>query len=157
MTHAVETDRFARYRPSPHLLMVMLRASAVDDGKGGPWLTLARAYDNPQVFSHHIATAPTAFSPHQVVMCSGVELLGKYCSITHRVPANLTAPDGIELRHLANWCVERTDVELWDTDLQAWHRKYMGPLAKERRAREANDGASRVRSLRWLMAEEWLR
>lgn len=159
MTHAVETtDRWAPYRPKPHTLMVMLRASAVSDGQGGPWLTLHRAYDNPKIFTHHIAmSAPTAYSNNRVVMCSGVELLGQYCAITRRVPADIAHPDTEELRRLGDWCVQRTNVELWEFDLPAWVRKHEGPAARDRREQEAADAASRVRSLRWLLAEEWLR
>lgn len=159
MTHALEeADRLAPYRPHPHTLMLTLRAAAVDDGQGGPWLTLTRAHDNPRVFRHHIGlTAPTAYSANCVVLCSGTELLGKFCSITHGVPADIHRPTGAELRTLGTWVCERAKVELWDHDLAAWVRWYMGPLAKDRRANDFADAQSRVRSLRWLLAEEWLR
>lgn len=159
MTHALEqADRLAPYRPSPHVLMLMLRASAVDDGHGGPWLTLTRAHDNPLVFAHHITlVSPMAYSANRVTLCSGAELLGKFCSITRGVPANILDPTSAELRALGDWCCKRVNVELWHDDPAAWVRWYMGPLAKERRAYELEDAQSRVRSLRWLMAEEWLR
>jgi hypothetical protein len=159
MTHALnEVDALAPYRPHPHTLMLMLRASAIADGRGGPWLTLTRAHGSARVFQHHIGfSAPTAYSPDRVLMCSGVELLGKYCSITRGVPANITEPTGPELRELGTWCCERVKVALWDEDVHAWARWYMGPIARDKRAAEADDAASRVRSLRWLLAEEWLR
>lgn len=158
MSHALnQADRWAPYRPHPHTLMLMLRSSAVEDGRGGPWLTLTRAHD-ARHFAHHIAlTAPTAYSTDRVLMASGAELLGKYCALTRGVPANIVNPTSGELRALGDWCCERTKVDLWDADVNAWVRWYMGPLAKDKRAAEADDAMSRVRSLRWLLAEEWLR
>lgn len=159
MSHALEeVDPLAAYRPSGHTLMVMLRAAAVDDGHGGPWLSLTRTRTTPRVFVHHIGvTEPHAYSNDRLVLCSGVELLGKFCALTRGVPANITHPDRTELRALGDWTVKRVNVPLWDTDQQAWLREYMGPLAMDRRASERDACASRVRSLRWLMAEEWLR
>lgn len=160
MTHAqeVETDPLARYRPSGQILMVMLRAAAVDDGRGGPWLTLSRSHATPRVFVHHVnVTEPQPFSNGFVVMCSGVELLGKFCKITRGVPANIVNPRVDELRELGDWAIKRVDVETWDRDIVAWGQRYNGPLAQDRRADERTECESRVRSLRWLMAEEWLR
>lgn len=164
MSHALEqaeqTDPLAEYRPSGHMLMLMLRASAVDDGHGGPWLSLTRARNTgtARVFVHHISvTEPHAFSNDRLVLCSGVELLGKFCALTRGVPANILNPNRDELRALGDWTVTRVNAPLWDADARAWLREYMGPLARDRRARELDDAASRVRSLRWLMAEEWLR
>lgn len=159
MTHALEqADPLARFRPNGHTLMVMLRASAVDDGHGGPWLSLARSRTNPPVYVHHISvTQPGDFSNDRVVLCSGVELLGKFCSVTRGVPANIVDPNRAELRELGDWCVTRVNAPLWEYDQRAWLREYMGPLAQDRRARERDHAESRVRSLRWLMAEEWLR
>lgn len=160
MTHALETaDPWAAYRPSGHQLMLMLRASAVDDGNGGPWLSLTRSRAaGPRVYVHHISvTLPQAYSNDRLLMCSGVELLGKFCALTRGVPANIVNPDRIELRSLGDWCVERVNAPLWDADQQRWLREYMGPRAMDRRANERDAAEGRVRSLRWLMAEEWLR
>lgn len=160
MTHALEApDPLAPYRPSGHTLMLMLRASAVDDGHGGPWLTLARSRDMaPRVYVHHITvTEPHAYSNDRLVLCSGVELLGKYCALTRVLPANLINPQRDELRALGDWCVKRVNAALWDADQERWLQEYMGPRARDRRADEHDAAVCRVRSLRWLMAEEWLR
>lgn len=161
MTHALETaDPWAAYRPTGHQLMLMLRASAVDDGHGGPWLSLVRSRDAAprRVYVHHISvTVPQAFSNDRLLMCSGVELLGKFCALTHGVPADIINPGRTELRALSDWCVERVNAPLWDADQQRWLREYMGPRAQDRRAYEHDAAEGRVRSLRWLMAEEWLR
>jgi hypothetical protein len=159
MTYAVEeTDPLARYRPSGQMLMVMLRAAAVDDGKGGPWLTMARSHATPRVFVHHVSVSePHPFTNNILVMCSGVELLGKFCTLTRGVPANIIRPHVDELRALGNWAIERVDTALWDQDIYAWGQHYNSARAQDRRTNERDDCVSRVRSLRWLMAEEWLR
>lgn len=152
-------DRWAPYRPTGTTLMLLLRAAAVDDGQGGPWLTLTRSYTpNPRVFMHHIVLRePDAYDTDRLTLCSGVELLGKFCSLTRSVPARITDPARMDVRALADWCVERVDAETWDRDPQRWLRQYQGPRAKDRRADEHADAMSRVRSFRWLLAEEWLR
>lgn len=140
------------------MLMVMMRAATVDDGKGGPWLTLARSHQRPRVFMHHVnVMQPHEFTNDYLVLCSGLELLGKFCKISYGVPANIISPGAAELRALGDWAVKRVDAPLWDRDISTWGKQYMGPLAQDRRADEREDCASRVRSLRWLMAEEWLR
>lgn len=161
MTHAVEQrDPLAEFRPSGHLLMLMLRASVADDGHGGPWLSVMRSHSAAprRVFHHYMSvTQPGDFSNDRIVMCSGLELLGKFCRMAASVPARVFEPTRAELRELGDWCVTRVNVPLWDADQQRWLREYMGPLARDRRADERDDAAARVRSLRWLMAEEWLR
>ena len=160
MTHAIEQkDAYAPYRPSGHLLMLMLRSAAVDDGRGGPWLSLTRARHSPArvVVHHNGVTEPAGFSNDRLLMCSGVELLGKFCRITDGVPPNIVSPNRVELRALGDWCVSRVNAPLWDTDQRAWLAEYMGPIARDRRARDTDDGASRARALRWLMAEAWLK
>jgi hypothetical protein len=139
--------------------MLMLRASAVDDGQGGPWLTLTRAA-NPQhrVYVHHIGVnEPDAYSNDRLLLANGTELLGKFASLTRSMPAKITNPSRGELRELADWCVTRVNAPLWDVDPERWLREYMGPRARDRRADEREMADARVRSLRWLMAEEWLR
>jgi hypothetical protein len=139
--------------------MLMLRASAVDDGQGGPWLTLTRAADTVhRVYVHHIGVnEPDAYSNDRLLLCSGTELLGKFAGLTHTVPAKLTNPNRDELRELGDWCVTRVNAPLWDVDQQRWLSEYMGPRARDRRADERAHADARERSLRWLMAEEWLR
>lgn len=159
MTHAVEPRNRAEYIPSGHLLMIMLRASAVQDDQGGPWLSLMRSYSAAprRVYQHSISvTAPEPYSTHRIVLCSGLELLGKFCSIAG-VPAPILNPTRTQLRTLGEWCVERVNVPLWEADQALWLREYMSAAARDRREDQRLDAESRVRSLRWLMAEEWLR
>jgi len=160
MTHAqeVETDVLAQYRPTPQMLMVMLRAAAVDDGHGGPWLVMGRSHTTPRVFVHHVSVSePHPFTNNVLVMCSGTELLGKFCKLTRGIPVNLVRPQAPELRALGDWAIKRVDAPLWDHDIYGWGQSFNSVAAQDRRNDERNDCEARVRSLRWLMAEEWLR
>lgn len=150
-------DPIGEYRPSGHMLMLLLRAAVADASDAGPWLTLQRsAADEPRVYVHHISlTATEMWSAHRLVMCSGAEALG--FAFHHRWPS-ITAPTRAELRALGDWCVERVNAPQWDRgDRDAWIREYMGPRAKQRRDFEADMGAAHTRALRWELAEQWLR
>jgi hypothetical protein len=159
MTHAVEPEMKPEYLPPGHPLMLMLRAAVMDDGKGGPWLTLERSFERAprRAYRHHITVVePQPYSTHSLTLCSGVELLGRYMSYVGSRP-NLANPEAAHLRALGEWAVQRVNAPLWDADAKLWLRQYMGPIARDNRADEHDECEARVRTLRWLMAEEWLR
>ena len=148
---------YAGIRPTPHYLMLLLRAAVVDDGHGGPWLYIycSSTTGGATIYTHHIVTKPGAlasYSAHRALMISGTEALG--FAAEHKW-ASITAPSVAELRALGTYAVEAERIDEWATWrsawLQAWGARHAQRLDRAKRAEAA------ARGLRWALAETWLR
>lgn len=141
-------------RPNPHHLQLLIRAAVVDDGHGGPWLSVVRTHtgDGTAIYTHHIHTNVVDWhSSRRLVLISGDEVL----SYVHmqRWP-NLFDPTATQLRKLGTYAVELHDAPGWNQHYITWHQRWTASDFQRRESWELARGDARA--LRWREAEQWL-
>lgn len=152
-----QTDHGLAYptlRPAPHLLTLLIRSAILDDGRGGPWLSVVRSHTTAgtPVYVHHIHTHPVDLhSTRRLVLLSGDEALSY---ALNQKWTNLADPSVGQLRRLGTYAVELHDGAAWDRHYVSWHQRYAA--AAEQREEHWALCASDARALRRREAERCL-
>lgn len=148
---------FEHVRPPAAYLMLLVRAAVCDDGHGGPWLTVATTHTpaGTPVYTHHVSNNRIDwYSTRRLVLLSGAEALGWVMTNGWN---DLAHPTVRELRALSDFAVELHGADVWARDYEVWREAYCNPTAVREREEHTEVAESAARSLRWTLAEQWLR
>lgn len=144
---------YPELRPTPQLLQLLLRAAVVDDGHGGPWLSVVRSHTSGgvPVYQHHIHMHPVDLhSTRRLVLLSGDEALsyamGQRLDLVHLNTG--------QLRRLGTYACELHDAPGWNQHYLSWHERWVA--AKLQRTEHWDLCRGDARALRWGEAEKWL-
>lgn len=151
------TAPFYDLRPKANILRTLIRAALYDDGRGGPWLTIARNRtpgEQVLVYTHHLSCLPVHWATgKRMVMLTGDDALA-YITESGWPAEQIPDPDPRHLRELGTYAVTLRDVPGWDLAYDRWMATYCGHhelhVAVTRKHR---DQAERMRT---AVAEQWL-
>lgn len=142
--------------PGGHHLMLLVRAACADDGRGGPYLVVARARttSGTPFLRHHISLKVAQWhSRDRLVMLSGEDALAH---VLRHEWEDVTDPTTPQLRRLREYAVTLYDAAKWIMNYQGWVSEYEDPRRKAVRELAHDEHRAAARSLRWRLAEQWL-
>lgn len=145
---------YPELRPSPQLLQLLLRSAVVDDGHGGPWLSVVRSHTTQgiPVYQHHLHMHRIDWhSTRRLILMSGDEVLSY---AYHQRWTNLFDLTQAQLRRLGTYAVELHDGPGWNTHYVSWYQRWVASQFQREESWELARGDARA--LRWREAEAWL-
>lgn len=147
---------YPELRPGSHHLTLLLRAAIVDDGHGGPWLSLLRTHTTAgtPVYTHHIHThIVDRHSTRRLVLLTGDEALS---FALRQQWTDLANPTLTQLRELSTWACQQFDAAAWSVSYTEWAARMCTGVARFEQEEYAARCRSDARALRWREAERWL-
>lgn len=140
----------------PGILLVLLLRAAVADPADGPWITAYRSAGNNGLISHHITvTRDLPATPTRLTLLSGLDVLG-YAHHHRWTPAEVTEPTNRQISALRTFAMLHNDVSGWARDFTSWSTWRTSPEWAQERQQHDDNAAAAARSLRWILAEQWL-
>ncbi|MFC8719773.1 hypothetical protein [Kitasatospora sp. NPDC057198] len=138
----------------PGLLLVLLLRAAVADPADGPWLTVARSEDSGLI-THHITVTRVSDTPTRLTLLSGLDVLS-YAHAHRWTPDEVRTPTNRQISSLRTHAILHSEAGQWAQDYSSWTTWRTTPEHHAEHQRYAEHAEQAARSLRHILAKQWL-